>query len=289
MQPASITDYFTPESLNPDGQVSMLAHETRDRAALYITNRHGQKLLKVLVKSEPRYQGNKQHAQIKIIPYGLKRVYVWRDQPSDPHIVVLRDGVDLTYHGSYADEQMPKVHIKATTGYNTLINDSLVLPSDTDMPVPLFSLETGHANQRPLVNPVTKQAHTVAAGHLHSVRFDIYLAGAQMNLATFVNSMYFFNLFWTQDYLVAAKNSPLTSGLIIAPIQFFQMGQYQLVVRQSVSTHHGRPCLQFYNNKNYFDKLMNRPTATPDANGNLTWSTMRDEDARLRLEQSSQR
>ena len=83
---------------------------------------------------------------------------------------------------------------------------------------------------------------------------------------------------------MAAKNHPLTSGLIIAPITFFHMGQYQLAVRRSISTHTGRPRLHFYSNKNYYEKLMNRRTATRNADGTLDWSTMRAEDARLRGE-----
>ena len=280
-----ITAFFTAQSRHPDGSVSMLAIEAENRKALYLTNLQGQKLLKISVNSEARKHQGTQHAQLKIITYGINRAWLWRDRPSDPNIARLHDGVGLTYHGGSSGDMKPKVHLKVTTGrYATLIDDSLHLPHDTEHPVPLFSLETGYANRREVTQPVTKSAHVMDAGSSEPVRFDFYLAGADIDMHAFVNSMYFFNLFWTQDYLLTAKNLPLTSGLIIAPINFFRMGQYQLVVRRSVSSHVGRPRLHFYNNKNYYEKLMNRSTATTSSNGSLTWSTMREEDARLREE-----
>lgn len=284
-----ISAFFTAQSRHPGGSIPMLVTEADNRKTLYLTNLHGQKLLKISVKSEPLKNQGTHHAQLKVITYGINRAWLWTDRPNDPDIVRLHDGVELTYHGGPRGDMKPKVHIKVTTGrYATFIDDSLHLPHDTEHPVPLFSLETGYANRREVTHQVTKVAHVMDAGSGEPVRFDFYLAGAEIDMQRFVNSMYFFNLFWTQDYLLTAKNLPLTSGLIIAPITFFRMGRYQLVVRRSVSSHAGRPRLHFYNNKNYYEKLMNRRTATPNADGSLTCSTMRDEDARLRHEQPMQ-
>lgn len=277
-----ITNFFTTESLNADGGVTILRCADEDRRLLYLTNVNGQKLLKIVVKSESGSEFSGQYAQIKIVPYGIKRALVWRDLPSDPLHPILHDDVTLTYHGGKGAGQAPKVHVKATTGYRTLIDDSLELPSNLDVPVPVFSLETGFANQRGLVDPVTKKCHFLASGSQEPVRFDVYVASAGMDIAVFHDSMYFFNLFWTQDYLIASKDHPLTSGLIIAPIMFFRMGDYLVVVRRSVSKYNGRPRLQFCSNKNYYSKLMNRRTATPNPDGSLTWSTMAQDEARLR-------
>lgn len=263
----------------------MLDYAIEDRKTLYLTNANGQKLLKIVVKNESCFESDGQYAQIKIVPYGIKRALVWRDLPSDPLHPILHDDVTLTYHGGKGAGQAPKVHVKATTGYRTLIDDSLELHSDLDFPVPVFSLETGFANQRALVNPVTKKCHCLAAGSQAPVRFDVYVASASMDIPAFVDSMYFFNLFWTQDYLIASKDHPLTSGLIIAPIMFFRMGGYQVVVRRSVSKYCGRPRLQFCSNKNFYDKLMNRRTARPNPDGTLAWSTMAEDEARLRATQ----
>ncbi|MDP2770607.1 MAG: hypothetical protein Q8O81_12340 [Giesbergeria sp.] len=127
MPTPAITDYLTPESQNESGSVTMLAHGPEDRKVLYLSNQHGHKLLKIAVKSEPGSHQNKLHAQIKGIPYGIKRAIVWHDLPSDPKLVALHDGVDLTYHGGQNNDQTPKVHIKATSGDATLIDDSLSL------------------------------------------------------------------------------------------------------------------------------------------------------------------
>lgn len=59
------------------------------------------------------------------------------------------------------------------------------------------------------------------------------------------------------------------------------MGVYTLLVRRSLSRHHGRPYLQFYNNAGYYDKIMNRPTAWMGADGELQWSTMAQDEAAL--------
>ena len=52
-------------------------------------------------------------------------------------------------------------------------------------------------------------------------------------------------------------------------------------MRRSLSRHHGRPYLQFYNNAGYYDKIMNRPTAWMGADGELQWSTMAQDEAAL--------
>lgn len=259
----------------------MLQQLDTDRRALYLTNQYGQKLLKILVKSESDSGHESKHAQIKLIPYGTKRAWLWRDQPSDPQIVPLRNGVNLTYHGGWRGQHAPKVHIEATSGYTTLIKESLSLPSDIAHPVPLFSFETGCSNQLPLTNAVTKRAHVVSTEQQYPIRFDLYIASAGMDMEAFINSMYFFSLFWSLDYLAAKKNCPLTSGKIVTPISFCRMGAYKLAVRRSVATHNGRPRLHFYSNKDYYAKLMNRPTATRNADGSLAWSTMALDEQRI--------
>ena len=285
MSGKNITNFFTAESLNADGRVTMLATVPENKKSLYLTNQHGQKLMKVLVKSEAQKFRGMEHAQLKIITYGVNRAWLWRDRPSDPEIVILHDGVELTYHGGQNIDKTPKVHIKLTTGrYGTLIEDSLSLPQDIDHPAPLFSLETGYANQREATTSVTKISHVIASGSSGPVRFDFYLVGAMFNMSAYINSMYFFNLFWTHDFLMTEKNCPLTNGLIIAPITFFRLGQYQIAVRRSISSHAGRPRILFYSNKNYYGKLMDRRVAFPNADGSINWSTMSEEDSRLRRE-----
>lgn len=142
----------------------------------------------------------------------------------------------MTYHGAKQENKDSKIHLKAKSRYKTLIDDSLLLPADIDVPVPLFALETGYANHKKTGSNVSKSGHKISTEHPGFVRVDFYLASLRMDANSFVNSMYFFNLFWTQDYLAAAKNNVLNGGLIIAPILFVPMGEYMLVVRRSL--HH---------------------------------------------------
>ena len=87
--------------------------------------------------------------------------------------------------------------------------------------------------------------------------------------------------FFSLDYLIANQNSPLQGLPMVQPIAGFAMKGYYLWVRCSRSIHEGRPFIQFYNNANYYEKIMNRRTAWTDKNGHTHWSTMIDEEKRI--------
>lgn len=280
---SSITDFFTPESRAPDGSVQMIEQRPESRKRLYVVNQHGRKLLQLVVKDEQTQSADVRYAQIKLIPYSTRRARVYQDKPSDPSIEVIRNGVELTYHGASTGDRAPKVHLKACTGYKTLVDNSLTLPSDTLHPVPLFTLEPGHDAGKPKTEDdlISKSAHVANAGHNQPVRFDLYLAGVGFDVDAFVNSVYFFNLFSPLDYLIRAQNCPLNTDQIVAPMTLYPMGVYTLLVRRSLSHHHGRPYLQFYNNAGYYGKVMNRRTAWLGADGKMQWSTMAQDEAAL--------
>ncbi len=69
----------------------------------------------MLVKDEAQKRQNTQHAQLKVITYGINRAWLWRDRPSDPEIAILHDGV-VTCYGVQNEDMTPKVRIKAITG-----------------------------------------------------------------------------------------------------------------------------------------------------------------------------
>jgi hypothetical protein len=276
MHPQSITNLFTPESLSVDGSVRVLEPVAGSQDRLYLTNQCGRKLLQIVIKDEPVSNICGQFAQIKLIPYGIRRARVYNDKPSDPSIEVISQGIEFTYHGGPKGDAAPKVHLKAANGYKTLVDCSLSLSSDIPRPAPLFTLEPGYEYDKPLTSRISKRAHVIETGHHKPVRFDLYLAGKGFDLQAFVESMYFHNLFSTPDFLIRARNCPLNSGLIIAPILLCEMGRYTVFVRRSLSRHAGRPFLQFYNNADYFEKLMNRRTAWIDGSGQPRWSTMEE-------------
>lgn len=249
------------------------------RRALYVVNSSGSKLLKLAIKSESR---DRAFAQIKIIRYGIRRACVWVDRPNDPKIEELKGNVEITYHGGYQGGQLPKVHIKARSGYKNLVDDSLDLPADREVPVPLFSLEVGNASRRNTGNTVTKKAHVLSVSYTQPVRVDFYLAALNMDIGAFVDSMYFFNLLFTPDYLASARGGRLNGGLIIPPLVYFRMGEYKILARRSVSSHAKQPSLHFFKNKDYYAKFMGRRIAFPNEDGSFTWSTMVEHDEQIK-------
>lgn len=237
---------FTPETLNEDGSLRVLQRVEENRNAVYITNQFGKKLLKLSIRGENRSSAEDiGSAQIKIIRYGLKKACVWRDEPNDPKII------------------------------------SLSLPKDMHHPVPLFALETGYSNQIKNEEQHRKKAHYVATEHSGPVRFDFYLAAKGFSYEKFVMSAYFFNMFSTIDYLSKAQSGVFNSGQIIGPILFLPVRDFVLVARRSVSNYNGQPMLHFYQNRDYYSKLMDRPTAYQNADGTYTWSTLREDEERI--------
>lgn len=262
----------------------MFAESTHNRKAFYLTNPHGDKLLKLAIKNEAGNGVSGAHAQIKIIGYGTKQAWIWADRPNDPQRVRLAEGVELTYHGAPAGDENPKVHLKAATGYKQLIDNSLQLPASTEVPVPLFAFECGVKNQQCRDNPVVKKAHVVSTEDLGFVRVDFYLAGSDFDFAAFKKSMYYLNIFVTQDYLAAANGCQLVGVKVLEPIPLLRMGDYVLMVKRSVSQHRGRPHFCFYSNRDYYSKLMNRAVIWKSDDDQWEWSTMAQEDERLRHE-----
>lgn len=262
----------------------MLEHVAGDYCRLYMLNRYGRKLLQLIIKDEPSAKHEAAFAQIKIIPYGIRRVQAFRDDVRVPSINLLGRQAELTYHGVGSSAQPPKIHLKSPQGYTTLINCSLPLGATLERPVPLFTLEPGWDFHKPITDAVARKCHVVSASNDQPVRFDVYLAGRQLDFEKFVKSMYFLNMLWTPDYLIKSANSPLQGGPIVAPMQFHTMGNYTLLVRRSLSRHVGRSLVQFYDNANYYEKAMCRPVAWRNEDGTMQWSTLLEEELRLTRE-----
>lgn len=63
------------------------------------------------------------------------------------------------------------------------------------------------------------------------------------------------------------------------PISGFKMGNYRIWLRCILSDYSGRPMMQFYQNKLYYESYTNRPIAWRYESGDLVWSNMASEDA----------
>lgn len=281
----TIADFFDFQSRNPDGSFSMYKWSEDSKDRLYVLNQHRKKLLQFVVKDEPSSNRRISFAQIKIIPYGIDRAKVYRDQLDDPNLVHVNSDLELTYHGGPKDDQAPKIHMKVVAPsrnrYRTLVDCSLSLNSDLSRLAPICSLFAGYDYDKPMTNKVAKKSHVFKADSIYPVRFDIYLSGLNFDHHAYMSSIYSFNMFFSLDYLIEKEGCPLHALPMVQPITGFAMKGYYLWVRCSKSSHQGKPFIQFYNNAVYYDKFMNRRTAWIDKNGLTQWSTMLDEENRI--------
>lgn len=222
---------------------------------------------------------------MKIIPYGMDRAKVYRDQSDDPNLVRIHGDFELTYHGGPKDDQTPKIHMKviapSSHRYRTLVDCSLSLNSDLPRLVPVCSLFPGYEYNKPVTDKISKKAHIFKVDSIYPVRFDIYLSGFNFDHHAYMSSIYSFNMFFSLDYLIENEACPLRGLPIVQPISGYVMRGYYLWIRCSKSSHQGRPFIQFYNNERYYDKFMNRRTAWVDKSGHTHWSSMLNEESRI--------
>lgn len=281
----SIEDFFEFRNKKSDGSFSMYQWTEDSKDRLYIVNQHHKKLLQFIVKDEPYANELVTFAQIKIIPYAVERAKVYNDQPGDPSLFRIYSEIELTYHGGSKVDHTPKVHLKiaapSKSRYRTLVDCSLSLDSSIPRLAPICSLFPGFEHDRLLTEKISKKSHVFKVDSSSPIRFDFYLSGKNFDHHAYINSMYSLSMLFSLDYLIANKNSPLQGLPIIQPIMGYAMKGYYLWVRCSRSIHAGRPFIQFYNNADYYEKIMNRPTAWIDKHGRTHWSTMINEEERI--------
>jgi len=281
----SIEAFFDFRGKKSDGSFSMYQWSEDAKDRLYIVNRHRKKLLQFIMKNEPYVSEQVTFAQIKMIPYAVERAKVYNDQPGDPSLHRIYKELELTYHGGPKEDETPKIHLKiaalSKNRYRTLVDCSLCLDNSMPRLAPVCSFFPGYEFDRPLTDKVSKKSHIFQADSDHPIRFDFYLSGRNFDHHAYHNSMYSMSMFHSLDYLIAKENSPLQGLPIVQPISGFAMKDYYLWVRCSRSTHGGKPYIQFYNNVDYYEKIMNRRIAYVDKSGHTHWSTMLDKEREI--------
>ena len=281
----NIMDFFDFQNKNPDGSISMYQWNEDSKDRLYVLNQHRKKLLQLVVKNEPSSSNVLSFAQVKIVPYGIDRAKVYRDQPNDPNLVHINCDLELTYHGGSKGDQAPKIHMKVFAAlknrYRTLVDCSLSMNSEIPRLAPICSLFAGYDYDKPMTDKVAKKSHVFKVDSIFPVRFDIYLSGLNFDHHVFMRSIYSFNMFFSLDYLIRKEGGPLRGLPMVQSITGFAMKGYYLWVRCSKSSYKGKPFLQLYNNASYYDKFMNRRTAWIDKEGRTQWSTMPEEEDRI--------
>ena len=279
MQKQTIDDFFDFKRKNDDGSFTMYEVKDSIKDRLYIVNKYHKKLVQLIVNNEPTKKDLLTSAQIKIIPYVIKRAKVYRDKPDDPHLFQIYKDLELTYHGGAIDDKtQPKIHLKvksmSKSRYRTLVDCSLHLDDSIPRPAPLFSFFSGYEYDKNLTQKNKKKSHKFQIDSDHPIRIDFYLSGKDLDFHAYVNSMFSLNMFYSLDFLITKKNCPLQGLPIVQPITIFAMKNYNIWVRCSRSRHMGKPTIQFYNNLDYYYKIMNRRIAYPNRDGSLTWKTM---------------
>lgn len=282
----SIDGHFDFRHRNDDGSFRMYVWNNREeKNRLYIKNRHGKKLLQLVVNDEVDKVNSDSYAQIKIIPYRTKKARIYNDSINDPNIIRLLDNVEFTYHGGPKDDENPKIHMKCITShrhrYQTLLDCSLPLTKDAQILLPLFSLFPGHLYKNKKNDRIKKKAYKFIIDSSNPVRIDFYLSGNDIDMEKYFNSMYSINMFFSLDYLIEKEGCPLQGHPIVQPITGFKMKGYYLWIRCSNYSHIGNPFLQFYNNYFYYEKVMNRRIAYPNDDGSLTWKTMMEKEQEI--------
>lgn len=280
IQKQTIDDFFDFKRKNDDGSFRMYEVKDSIKDRLYILNKYHKKLVQLIVNDEPiKKDILTTSAQIKIIPYVVKRTKVYGDKPDDPHLFQIYKDLELTYHGGELDDKtQPKIHLKvkskSKSRYRTLVDCSLHLDDSIPRPAPLFSFFPGFEYDKNLSQKIKKKSHKFQINSDHPIRIDFYLSGRDLDFHVYMNSMYSINMFHSLDFLIAKDNCPLQGLPIVQPITIFAMKNYNIWVRCSRSRHIGKPTIQFYNNMDYYYKIMDRKIAYPNQDGSLTWKTM---------------
>lgn len=214
--------------------VRMFDLQDQLRSRLYILNTMGRKLLQVAVRNEKSQHHGINCAQLKIIPYGLRKAQIWKNQPSDPTVIRLSSAFEyeLTYHGSGTRDQAPKIHVIKKRSdqkeYTTLLDMTLPLSQDLFRLVPLFSFNPGFSKNQPANDPVQKKAHVFQISESNSVKLDFFLTGADSELQLVFNTHHGLSMFFGLDYLCSKKKGILIPVKIAMPISGFKMGDYRI-------------------------------------------------------------
>lgn len=118
----TINNFFT--YVNEDNSITMYkSNEINIKTnKLYILNHYGKKVVQLIINKKLNLNGEK-FAQIKIIPYGIKKVL---DLSSLTQSFKRFENAELTYQGSNDSSKSSKIHLKYLEDkkYHTIIDEA---------------------------------------------------------------------------------------------------------------------------------------------------------------------
>ena len=126
----TINDFFSYS--NDDGSVRVYEWvELQENInKIYILNSYGKKIVQLII-SEEQNTHNEKFAQIKIIPYNIKKAL---DTSSLTKKFKRFKNAELTYHGSSDSTKQSKIHLKYLEDkkYKTIVDNSCELTQKSD-------------------------------------------------------------------------------------------------------------------------------------------------------------
>lgn len=257
MNKPTINDFFAYS--NDDGTIMAYKHNKLDTKnnKLYVLNNYGKKIVQLIINEESNTSGEK-FAQIKIIPYGIKKVF---DKSSLTQNFKRFENAELTYHGSNDSTKSSRIHLKYLKDkkYHTIVDNACEIKEKENQLIPLFSISAGNLYKNKNLDSIKKKNLIYKLNTNNSaVTLDFYIAGKDFNYEKYMNSIYSFSMFYSMDYLNANKGFPLYQSLIMQPIESYDINGYKLFIRTTKSENIGNPYFIFYSNNNFYDAFLNR-------------------------------
>ncbi|MFY4783129.1 hypothetical protein ACOTWN_07955 [Aliarcobacter butzleri] len=257
MNKPTINDFFAYS--NDDGTIIAYKHNELDTKnnKLYVLNNYGKKIVQLIINEESNESGEK-FAQIKIIPYGIKKVF---DTSSLTQNFKRFENAELTYHGSNDSTKSSKIHLKYLKDkkYHTIVDNACEIKEKENQLIPLFSISAGNLYKNKNLDSIKKKNLIYKLNTNNSaITLDFYIAGKDFNYEKYMNSIYSFSMFYSMDYLNANKGFPLYQSLIMQPIESYDINGYKLFIRTTKSENIGNPYFIFYSNNNFYDAFLNR-------------------------------
>ena len=234
---------------------------------IYITNHYGKKIVQLIINNESNSE-NEQFAQIKIIPYDIKRIF---DKSSLTKSFKRFKSAELTYHGSNDMQKSSKIHLKYSNKYETIVDNTHELNAKANQLIPLFSVELGELSKSKKRDSIKKK-NTVftITDNDKPIKLDFYISGKSFDMNKYFNSLSMLSMYCSLDYLDSHSNNPLIYSKIAQPIEYFTINGYTLFVRATISDNKTNPYFVFYNNAEFYDAFLNREMIYANQDGTLS-------------------
>lgn len=255
------------------------------KKSIDIVSGSGRRLLKILSKNEGNTSKKGNHAQVKIIPFEARNIYIYRNTPNDPDQMRLKkfSSYEITYHGPTHIKEDPIIHIKELNSRKIktrriLTDKNFPIKEHGEGIVPMLSYFEGKSFGKGPNMKIKNKGYIFRTPEETPSRVDIYISSANIDIKKELSGLYIFSFFCSPDYVLSYFNHALTHQPISKKIKVFKINEYFIWVKCSVVDYSGRPYIQVFSNEKYYESFSNRLVAWRNEDNSLTWSTIKDEE-----------